>query len=135
VIQAKVKLTTTASAAGPNAMIVFGYQGPACYRWVKITKADLQSGQTGAIGGTTAGRKKRVAKSTAVGKFVLWTVKVHADGRVELFPGRATAPAAAHRFLDGVLPSVVPGGVGLGASKAKAVFDNVKVWEDSALGD
>jgi hypothetical protein len=64
---------------------------------------------------------------------VLLTVEVHPSGWVRVYEGAATTPVAAYRFLSGGQPSVVRGGVGLAASRTRTVFDNVKVWEDSAL--
>jgi hypothetical protein len=128
-IQAKVKLTSKAGRGGPNGMIVFGYRDAANYRWVKVTPVAILIGQTGTVGGIPAGVKKKTLKAQRVGRFSLFTVKLHPDGLVEVYKGTPTRPALSYQFVAGV----APGGVGVGASKAKTIFDNVTVWEDSAL--
>jgi hypothetical protein len=137
IVQARVRLTAVAAAAaaggGPNAMIVFGYSDPAHYRWVRITPARIQIGQTGSIDGIAAGIKKSVVKGQAVGTWHTFTVKTYPDGWVRVYRDTATTPAAAWLFSGAAGPSVVPGGVGLASTKAKAVFDNVTVWDDAAL--
>ena len=91
VIRARVKMTATAARSGPNGMLVFGYQSPSQYRWVKITKTQVQIGQTGTLGGVGAGVKKKIAvKPQPANRFLLFTVKVYADGSVKVFKGAAT---------------------------------------------
>jgi hypothetical protein len=114
-------------------MIVFGYQDPAHYRWVKVTKGQISVGQTGAFGSIAGGTKKKVAKAQLLNKSALYTVKVHPDGSVLVYKGRTIKPVLLYQFLDGGAPSVVPGGVGLAASKAKTVFDDVSVFDDPGL--
>lgn len=132
-IRASVQLTSRASTAGPNGIVVFGYKDPMHYRWVKITATEVRIGQQGAMGGVRGGLKKLVPKRHAIGKFIPLTVKVFSSGWVQVFEGSSTTAVASYRFLSGGQPSVVQGGVSLAATKARTIFDNVKVWEDSAL--
>lgn len=59
--------------------------------------------------------------------------RVFPNGWVRVFKGAATTPVVSYRFVSAGVPSVVPGGVGLAASRARSVFDDVRIWEDSAL--
>ena len=98
-----------------------------------MTQREIRIGQTGTLGGVGGGTKKKLVRSQPVGTFQQFKVKIHPDGWVRVYKGTATAPVLSYRFLSGGKPSVVPGGVGLAALKAKSSFDNVTVWEDSGL--
>ena len=135
IVQARVKLAGTArSRFGPNALIVFGFAGPDHYRWVRLSEGKVQIGQSGDIDGITGGAKRGAAISVRTGRWYLFTVRIEPDGWVRVYRGVGTKPIVAYRFATAAgTPSVVPGGVGLATSKAKAVFDDVVVWEESAF--
>jgi hypothetical protein len=133
VVQAKIKLTSSYGRSGPNGMILFAYQDATRYRYVKVTGTQLIIGQTGAFAGVAGGAKKKVLKSQVLNRFALYTVKILPDGWVHVYKGTATKPTLSYRFTAGGVPSIVEGGVGLAASKAKTVFDNVTVWDDSGM--
>lgn len=134
VIQGRIKLTSTASRGGPNGMLLFAYQNAAQYRWVKLTRTQILIGQTGTFGGVAGGTKKKAFKSQPLSRFAPLKVKIFPDGWVKVHKGTAPAPIVSYRFVAGGEPSIVPGGVALAASKAKTIFDDVIVWDDSALG-
>jgi hypothetical protein len=135
VITAKVTLASRAGGGEPNGVIVFGYRGASNHRWIKVRPGAIQIGQTGTIDGIAPGVKRQAAVAQAVGAPVTFTVKVRPSGLVQVYRGNATTAVVSHRFLAaGGVPSVARGGVGLGSQRARTVFDNVKVWEDSALG-
>jgi hypothetical protein len=133
IVRARIKLTTTAASSGPNAMIVFGYRDPAHYRWVKVTPTRVIVGQTGDIDGIPAGRKCWAARRNAVGRWYDFTLKIFSDGWVQAYRGVESAPVIGSRFVGTAGPSVAPGGVGVASVKARAVFDDVSVWDDSAV--
>jgi hypothetical protein len=135
VLQAKVKLTSTAGSARPNAMLLFGYQDAAHYRWVKVTSGDIQIGQTGPLGGVGGWVRKRVVTRQTIGRFALITVKILPDGWVKVYKGIATRPVLSYRFIGAGGPRVVLGGMGIGASKSKTTFDDVRVWENLGTGN
>ncbi|HEY5999473.1 MAG TPA: Ig-like domain-containing protein [bacterium] len=132
-MQARVKITSAGSGAWPNASLVFGYTDPKHYRWVRITGTEVQIGQTGNVGGVAGGVKRRVARSHAIGRSILLTVKIYPSGWVRVYEGAGLRAVAAYRFLLGVLPSVARGGAGLAASRTRTIFDDVRVWDESAL--
>lgn len=132
----RVKLTgTTTSPLGPNAIIVFGLTDPGPYRWVRLRRTSVQIGQAGEIDGISGGKKRGAATTLRTGTWYRLTVRVEPTGWVRVLKGTSPGkPLIQHRFLaPGEVPSVVPGGVGLTTTKAKAVFDDDVVWEDSAL--
>ena len=135
IIQARVKLTTAATGSlGPNALVVFGFADPDHYRWVRLTRGKVQIGQTGEIDGIPGGKKRGAVTTLRTGSWYRFTVMIEPDGWVRVFKGAGTKPLVAYRFATAAgTPSVVPGGVGLATSKAKAVFDDVVVWEESAF--
>jgi len=98
-----MKLTAAASSAGPNGMLLFAYQDPTHYRWVKISRSDVRIGQTGDFGGVARGTKEMVLRSHPIGRFILLTVKIYPDGWVRVFEGSGTGTRAvgAYRFLSG----------------------------------
>jgi len=132
IVSAKIKLTSRASRSGPNGVIVFGLRNAASYRWMRVTTTTIAIGQTGIIDGIFAGAKKRVAKRQALNRFALYRVEILPDGRVNVYKGTSSQPALSYRFIANGLPSVAPGGIGLGAAKAKTLFDDVTVWEGPA---
>jgi len=136
VIKARVRLTGRAtSLLGPNALIVFGYRDPGHYRWVRIRPGKVQIGQRGEIDGIAGGTKRSASTALHRGRWYNFTVRIERHGRVRVFKGAASRPLAVHRFAVAGAPSLLPGGVGLATSKARAYFDDVVVWEDSALGE
>ena len=60
-------------------------------------------------------------------------VEIATNGVVRVYQLPGPKLLTSYRFFAGGSGSVVPGGVGLGAAKAKAVFDNVVVEDDAAL--
>jgi len=135
IVQARVKLTTAATGSlGPNALVVFGFADLDHYRWVRFTRGKVQIGQTGEIDGIPGGKKRGAVTTLRTGSWYRFGVKIERDGWVRVFKGAGTKPLVAHRFTTAAgTPSVVPGGVGLATSKAKSVFDDVVVWEESVF--
>jgi hypothetical protein len=127
VVRARVKLTNVFRGKA-NGAVVFAYANPATYRYVRVEAGLVAIGQQGVVGGTAGGVKKRFAAAFAVGRAKQLTVEVRPDGRVRVFAGARLV--GSHRF-----PAAVAGGVGLAASRAKTVFDDVAVFDETALGE
>jgi parallel beta-helix repeat protein len=125
IIQASVKMTSTFRTAA-NGSIVFGYRDPTHYRYVRVYSGKIVIGQVGAIGADAAGIKKTIKTTTAVGRASQLLLKICPDGTVQVFKGTALKGSAKFAVA-------VPGGVGLAADRAKTIFDNVQVDDDSAL--
>ena len=130
----RARIILAADGASPaNASILFAYRSAQSHRWVKVTRSRLSIGQTGAFGGVVAGTKKSAPIALLLNKAYDFRLEIATNGWVRVYRPPATTPALSHRFTAGGIGSVVPGGVGLAAAKARAVFDNVIVEDEAAL--
>jgi hypothetical protein len=119
-IECKIKLVEKAGTI-PNAAIVFGYQDDTNYRYVRFKSGKVFIGRTG---------DAEISKASAAvtpGTAFNARVDVHPDGKVEVF---VNGVSVLTRTFDGGLAG---GGVGLAANKAKATFDNFKLYDETAL--
>jgi len=124
-LESQVMMATTA-LAGPNAMIVFGFQGVSKYRYAQLTKGELRLGQVGSFGGNGTKVYAKKPGVALVGKMYRLQLDTYADGWVKVYlEGRLK--------LSYKFKKPMPGVAGVGAVKANAFFDNFKVLDATVL--
>jgi hypothetical protein len=125
-IEADLKMTAV-SLAGPNAGVIFDAPGKKGFRYVRILPGKI------VIGLKLAGAPKKTVPlpALAVGKGYRLRVDFYPDGftRATVFEEGTTIGAA-----DSTFPTpAIPGQVGLWTATARSVFDNVRIWDETAL--
>lgn len=113
---------------GPNAEIVFHYQDGSHYRYLRITGREILIGQVGTIGTEPGGIKARAPRRFAFGSWYGLRLDIASDGRCNAYLGGQTEPVLAAQFAE---PS--SGKLGYQTRRAKSLFDNAAVWNESVL--
>jgi hypothetical protein len=109
-----------------NGSIVFSYQDPSRYRFVRLLPGKVVIGQAGRLGGIWGGVKQAVAVTTPLNAATALTVRAFPNGWVSVSLG-------ATRVASWKFPTAVPGGVALAATKAPTIFDDVVVLDETGL--
>jgi hypothetical protein len=126
-IESMVKLTSQYKSA-PNAAIMFGYEEGLGYRYVRLLRGGIVIGQAGTGQIETKGIKARAAISLDEGRWYHVRVDIGQEGLVSVYLDHAPEAAATYQFI-----SAQPGKVGFQSKKAKAVFDDILIWDSRIL--
>jgi len=126
-IEALVQLTPR-YRRGANGLIVFAWQGPSQYRYVRLTPKRVTIGQVGTFGNEAPGTKRSVPWKLPLKRWRAIHVDLLGDGSVLVNRGGAASPLVRYRF-DG--PAA--GAVGCAARSSRTLFDRYRVWHASVL--
>lgn len=116
------------SAAAPEAAIVFHYRDGNAYRYLWLTPNGLGIAQAGEFFHERGGEKTRVAADIETGVWHRVRLDIKDGALVTVFIDEDETPALTFLF-----EAAASGGAGLWAPDAGSLFDDVAVWEDSAL--
>lgn len=124
-IEALVKMNDLGGSTAPNAMIIFSYQSPNQYRFVKLVKGGIRIGQVEPFGGSN-GKLVSSIVSARTGRFYTLTLDLYDDGDARVYLDGI--PAGFYSF-----PTARAGMVGVGSTRNGAAFDDFAIFDPGIL--
>jgi uncharacterized repeat protein (TIGR01451 family) len=121
-----VNPTNTRTVNFSNGGLIFAYQGPNAYRYVRFWGGRLVIGQVGAVGSDPTPGLKTSVRLAGPDTWRNLTVDVDDDGTVR-------ASVDGKLALTHAFPEAVNGRYGIWAFKARTLFDNFTAWDKPFL--
>lgn len=120
-VEARVKLSSSFRAAA-NAYLIFGWEGPGLYRYVRLRTSGVTIGQVGNTVEELKGTKARNGSRLRTGRWIHVRAEIGENGAVAVYLDHAEVPALSYDFA-----APARGRVGLATKQAKSSFDDYVV--------